>query len=55
MAKHGTRKRKTAKKSTEACRGTVSPRFDPAHHNRVGVKIINDRGIESLEIVEIAK
>ncbi|MCK4660415.1 MAG: hypothetical protein KAV82_12905 [Phycisphaerae bacterium] len=37
----------------EAYRGTVSLPFDPGDHKRVTVKIIDDRGIESLKIVEI--
>ena len=37
----------------EAYRGTVSLPFDPGHHKRVAVKIIDDRGIESLKIVEV--
>ncbi len=37
----------------EAYRGTVSLPFDPGDHKRVAVKIIDDRGIESLKIVEV--
>ena len=37
----------------EAYRGTVSLPFDPGDHRRVAVKIVDDRGIESLKIVEI--
>ncbi len=37
----------------EAYRGTVSLPFEPGDHKRVEVKIIDDRGIESLKIVEV--
>jgi adenine-specific DNA-methyltransferase len=37
----------------EAYRGTVSLPFEPGAHKRVAVKIIDDRGIESLKIVEV--
>jgi len=37
----------------EAYRGTVSLPFEPGKHQRVAVKIVDDRGIESLEIVEV--
>jgi adenine-specific DNA-methyltransferase len=37
----------------EAYRGTVSLPFEPGPHRRVGVKVIDDRGIESLKVVEI--
>ena len=37
----------------EAYRGTVSLPFDSGDHRRVAVKIVDDRGIESLKIVEI--
>ncbi len=37
----------------EAYRGTVSLPFAPGEHKRVAVKIVDDRGIESLKIVEI--
>ena len=36
----------------EAYRGTVSLPFAPGEHRRCAVKIIDDRGIESLKIVE---
>ena len=36
----------------EAYRGTVALPFEPGEHGRVAVKIIDDRGIESLKIVE---
>lgn len=35
----------------EAYRGTVSLPFEPGEHKRVAVKIVDDRGIESLKIV----
>ena len=38
----------------EAYRGTVSLPFTPGIHRRIAVKIIDDRGIESLKVVEIA-
>ena len=37
----------------EVYRGTVSLPFDVGEHSRVAVKIIDDRGIESLKIVRI--
>ena len=37
----------------EAYRGTVSLPFAPGEHRRSAVKIIDDRGIESLKIVEV--
>lgn len=37
----------------EAYRGTVSLPFAPGDHKRVAVKVIDDRGIESLKIVDI--
>ncbi len=37
----------------EAYRGTVSLPFVPGEHKRVAVKIVDDRGIESLRIVEV--
>ena len=37
----------------EAYRGTVSLPFAPGEHRRCAVKIIDDRGIESLKIVEV--
>ena len=37
----------------EAYRGTVSLPFDVGENRRVAVKIVDDRGIESLKIVEI--
>ena len=39
----------------EAYRGTISLPFAPGDHKRVAVKIIDDRGIESLKIVEISR
>ncbi|MFQ5423998.1 MAG: transposase, partial [Phycisphaerae bacterium] len=38
----------------EAYRGTISLPFEPGDHQRVAVKIIDDRGIESLKIVGVA-
>jgi len=37
----------------EAYRGTESLPFEPGEHKRVAVKIVDDRGIESLKIMEI--
>ena len=39
----------------EAYRGTVSLPFEPGEHGRAAVKIVDDRGIESLKIVEIVR
>jgi adenine-specific DNA-methyltransferase len=37
----------------EAYRGTRSLPFEPGQHRRVAVKIVDDRGIESLRILEV--
>ena len=37
----------------EAYRGTLSLPFVPGPHKRVAVKVIDDRGIESLKVVEV--
>jgi len=37
----------------EAYRGTVSLPFSPGQHRRVAVKIVDDRGVESLKVVEV--
>ena len=37
----------------EAYRGTVSLPFSPGEHGRIAVKIVDDRGIESLKVVEV--
>jgi len=37
----------------EAYRGTVSLPFEPGDNKRVAVKIVDDRGIESLKILEV--
>ena len=37
----------------EAYRGTTSLPFPAGKHNRVAVKIVDDRGIESLKILEV--
>jgi adenine-specific DNA-methyltransferase len=37
----------------EAYRGTVSLPFEPGEHRRVAVKIVDDRGIESLKVMEM--
>jgi len=38
----------------EAYRGTVSLPFEPGAHRRIAVKIVDDRGIESLKVTEIS-
>jgi adenine-specific DNA-methyltransferase len=38
----------------EAYRGTVSLPFEPGANQRIAVKIVDDRGIESLKIIEVA-
>ena len=37
----------------EAYRGTVSLPFAPGEHKRIAVKIVDDRGIESLKLMEV--
>ena len=37
----------------EAYRGTVSLPFVPGEHKQVAVKIVDDRGIESLKIIRV--
>ena len=37
----------------EAYRGTVSLPFEAGEHRRIAVKIVDDRGIESLKVVEV--
>ena len=37
----------------EAYRGTVSLPFAPGNHGRVAVKIVDDRGVESLRVLEV--
>jgi adenine-specific DNA-methyltransferase len=37
----------------EAYRGTTSLPFEPGPHKRVAVKVIDDRGIESLKVVDV--
>jgi len=37
----------------EAYRGTVSLPFEAGEHKRIAVKIVDDRGIESLKVVEM--
>jgi adenine-specific DNA-methyltransferase len=37
----------------EAYRGTVSLPFEPGEHGQVAVKIVDDRGIESLKIIRV--
>ncbi len=37
----------------ESYRGTVSLLFEPGPHKRVAIKVIDDRGIESLKVVEV--
>jgi adenine-specific DNA-methyltransferase len=37
----------------EAYRGTMSLPFEPGSHKRIAVKIVDDRGIESLKVMEL--
>jgi adenine-specific DNA-methyltransferase len=37
----------------ENYRGTVSLPFEPGKHKRIAVKIVDDRGIESLRILDV--
>jgi adenine-specific DNA-methyltransferase len=37
----------------ENYRGTISLPFEPGKHKRIAVKIVDDRGIESLKVMEI--
>jgi adenine-specific DNA-methyltransferase len=37
----------------EAYRGTVSLPFEPGEYKRIAVKVIDDRGIESLKVVDV--
>jgi adenine-specific DNA-methyltransferase len=37
----------------EAYRGAVSLPFEPGAHRRVAVKIVDDRGIESLKVIPV--
>ena len=39
--------------SIEAYRGTQSLPFAPGPHRRIAVKIVDDRGIESLRVMEL--
>ena len=39
----------------EAYRGTVSLPFEPGENERIGVKIVDDRGIESLKVIEVER
>ena len=39
----------------EAYRGTVSLPFEPGEHARVAVKIVDDRGIESLKVIAVGE
>jgi adenine-specific DNA-methyltransferase len=39
----------------EAYQGTVSLPFEPGQHRRVAVKIVDDRGIESLKVLSLAR
>jgi len=38
----------------EAYRGTVSLPFEPGAYKQIAVKIVDDRGIESLKVLEVA-
>ena len=37
----------------EAYRGTVSLPFEAGEHSRIAVKIVDDRGIESLRVMDL--
>jgi adenine-specific DNA-methyltransferase len=39
----------------EAYRGTVSLPFEPGEHKRIAVKIVDDRGIESLKVIALTE
>jgi len=39
----------------EAYRGTVSLPFEPGEHKRIAVKIVDDRGIESLKVMGLSE
>jgi adenine-specific DNA-methyltransferase len=39
----------------EAYRGTESLPFEPGEHKRIAVKIVDDRGIESLKVIEVER
>jgi adenine-specific DNA-methyltransferase len=39
----------------EAYRGTLSLPFEVGKHRRIAVKIVDDRGIESLKIMELER
>jgi adenine-specific DNA-methyltransferase len=39
--------------AVDAYRGTVSLPFEPGKYRRIAVKIVDDRGIESLKAVEV--
>ena len=49
----GTLKAEIDEDRIEAYRGAVSLPFEAGEHGRAAVKIIDDRGIESLKIVEV--
>ena len=37
----------------EACRDTVSLPFEPGEHRRIAIKVVDDRGIESLMMMGV--
>ena len=39
----------------EACRGVISLPFSPGEHRRIAVKIVDDRGIESMKVLEVER
>jgi len=41
------------KNSTEAYKGTISVSFEAGSYNLIAVKIVDDRGIESLKVIEL--
>jgi adenine-specific DNA-methyltransferase len=46
-------KAEIAEELIEAYRGTVSLPFEPGKHKRIAVKIVDDRGIESLKLLDL--
>ncbi len=44
---------KIAEERIEAYRGTVSLPLEPGAHKRIAVKIVDDRGIESLKVIDL--
>jgi len=49
----GNLKAEINKKRIEAYRGTVSLPFEPGEHKHIAMKIVDDRGIERLKVMEV--